>query len=1173
MANPVQAQEILDFNGVSSKIREVKSEIKDFGSESQKLISILSAETNKYGNEVAALIETLKKIKVTGDPSAPLSDAAKKTKELADATKILTQAQQDLINSGKLSTTALKELEAEQKEITKAYKTLISEQKSESAEALILKQRLEQLSEKTNLLNAQLKLAKKATQDATGSYNELQKSLSRDITELKKLEGVFTTTNGKVTVNKEKIDQLTKSINQKNQALKDVDKAMGNNQRNVGNYSSALAFLNGGMRGLIGSAGAVGIAILALGELYSNTLAPIIELTSKQQTLEFTIRNVSTTTTQYEANLSMIKATANKLGLDINALAVGFKLLAGSTKDTALAGVETQKIFLSVAEASAAMKLSAEDTEGALRAVSQMLSKGTVSAEELRGQLAERVPNAFNLAAKAIGVTTQELSKMLKNGDVLALSTLPKIAQALHDTYSADASKNIETIQGQTTKLKNTWQEFISLEANPFVRALGTIEGSISGFLDRVNAKLSRGGSGISSFFESLFNIRSRKDVAGDEANRVLAEFNTLDLKSQRTRIDMIGEERTKLEQQLETIKEANKGKAELAKQNTAFIEQELTINKKLNAQLNTLYNENKTNLERASKELSEAKAVKDAEEADKLAKKAKAQFEKDITEQRRKYQIELRELDAKEKSALNILETSNVEGYISDEQFAQSRLELTSKFLVQKNDLIAKYSKGNLSIEKDLIDDKARLEEEGNKNILDSTKIRMEALKRLLRDYLEAENLAYTQQNQNRAKQIAIGFDEIDANTAKRQASVDRPTSLNKKGLSQQNPIQKTQSDIDKIVISIDGIYQKMNLVNQARIDDEKAILDVYAKTEFEITSTMDDNLIRQEALKDAASKRDIALVKARGDREVQYADLVKKLEEAKTDKEKEEAQKRIDIFNQEHERKQMIIQKSFEIARELSDSLSQVSKSRSEYEINNLEKQKTYEIGLAGDNAEAKIRIEQQYDKKIAELKRKQAIADKALALFNIGLSTAQAIMSHTKLPPPANAIMIGLDIALAALQVATVVATPIPEFAKGKKRGDQYKGIGLVGEAGTEIVEKDGKKQVFDKPTLTYLDPNTTVYTARETERMLADKRGSSNYMASMEYNRNFINKSMEFKQNQNGFKAIDFSDKNVTNAIEKGFDGINIWLNNDDGSITKKRGNSIVKNNTNRSIYYQ
>ena len=51
-------------------------------------------------------------------------------------------------------------------------------------------------------------------------------------------------------------------------------------------------------------------------------------------------------------------------------------------------------------------------------ATGQVLSKGKVQAEELRGQIGERLPGAFALFAEAIGKTPKELDKALNDGEV-----------------------------------------------------------------------------------------------------------------------------------------------------------------------------------------------------------------------------------------------------------------------------------------------------------------------------------------------------------------------------------------------------------------------------------------------------------------------------------------------------------------------------------------------------------------------------------------------------------------------------------------------------------------------------------------------------------------------------------------------------------------------------------
>jgi|ADGO01.1.fsa_nt_gi tape measure domain len=103
---------------------------------------------------------------------------------------------------------------------------------------------------------------------------------------------------------------------------------------------------------------------------------------------------------------------------------------------TSLEGEKGRDIFNAVSEAAAVMKLSAEQTEGTFLALGQMISKGNVQAEELRGQLGERLPGAFNIFARAIGVSTKQLNKMLQDGEVIAEKTLPLFAAELRRTFS-----------------------------------------------------------------------------------------------------------------------------------------------------------------------------------------------------------------------------------------------------------------------------------------------------------------------------------------------------------------------------------------------------------------------------------------------------------------------------------------------------------------------------------------------------------------------------------------------------------------------------------------------------------------------------------------------------------------------------------------------------------------
>ncbi|MCP5019674.1 MAG: tape measure protein [Ketobacter sp.] len=155
-----------------------------------------------------------------------------------------------------------------------------------------------------------------------------------------------------------------------------------------------------------------------------------------------------------EKELDFVRKVSSQLGLPLKEAGDAYLQLAASAKGTSLEGQATRDIFEAVARAMAKLGRSGADTHGALKAISQMMSKGKVSAEELRGQLGERLPGAFQAAARSIGVTTAELDKMLKNGEVIAEDMLPKFAAELNKVY--DDGKGIETFVAGWNRFKNT---------------------------------------------------------------------------------------------------------------------------------------------------------------------------------------------------------------------------------------------------------------------------------------------------------------------------------------------------------------------------------------------------------------------------------------------------------------------------------------------------------------------------------------------------------------------------------------------------------------------------------------------------------------------------------------------------------------------------------------------
>ncbi len=144
---------------------------------------------------------------------------------------------------------------------------------------------------------------------------------------------------------------------------------------------------------------------------------------------------------------------ANKLGLELGSSAKSYAQFMASTRGTRIEGEQTRKIFEATAMASTALRLSAEDTEGIIRALGQMMSKGTVQAEELRGQLGDRIPGAFRDAAAAMGVSTRTLGDMMKKGEVLSEDLLPKLAARWALIYGGPAAVQSQKLQASLNRL------------------------------------------------------------------------------------------------------------------------------------------------------------------------------------------------------------------------------------------------------------------------------------------------------------------------------------------------------------------------------------------------------------------------------------------------------------------------------------------------------------------------------------------------------------------------------------------------------------------------------------------------------------------------------------------------------------------------------------------------
>ena len=152
--------------------------------------------------------------------------------------------------------------------------------------------------------------------------------------------------------------------------------------------------------------------------------------------------------------LRFVRAEADRLGIGFRDAADAYSGLLAASRGTNFTVAETREIFLGVAESARVMGLSSEQTRGALLALEQIMSKGKVTAEELRGQLGERLPGAMGIMARALGVTTAELDKMLQRGEV-SVEALLDFARVAREDVAEALPDAIDSAEAEFIRLGN----------------------------------------------------------------------------------------------------------------------------------------------------------------------------------------------------------------------------------------------------------------------------------------------------------------------------------------------------------------------------------------------------------------------------------------------------------------------------------------------------------------------------------------------------------------------------------------------------------------------------------------------------------------------------------------------------------------------------------------------
>lgn len=828
------------------------------------------------------------------------------------------------------------------------------------------------------------------------------------------------------------------------QRVQAADRAVGRFYRNVGNYPTRAV---NGIRDLMGAFGLVG-GVTAFAMITKD----IFNTTKELQSLDFATKQVVGSQVEFAQTQAFLQRISEAYGIEIMGLQRSYTQFYAASQNAIASGAITsdqiKQIFESVSKASGAMGLSVEQQQGAFLALQQMISKGNVQAEEIRGQLAERLPGAFGILAKAMGVTEIELNKLLKDGKVLAAEVLPAFAKELEKAYGVENLDRVESLAAGTTRLKNEWTDFV----RELTEGESVVTGFFKGFVDGVAGALKgmkllmqseeereeylRKGVGESAYAEQMEYLKKLK-----EQNDGLLEVAIKDDSGESAQLKLknLRIEREEIYKNIDALEESKNAWNTLPGTPAYF---------ELNAALEDQNKILQRNEDQSEVVLAQWRAINDfMKQDDKIkagdggkAKRQKADIDylKDVYELRK--QNTENEIEAQE-------------GLMDDERKNYAvRLEAAENYFFQKEHLLELERQEQLRLnDLNLENQKEQYQTAINEGKATYTNLRELEYQHIIRKTKINEDFE-NKKRKNAVESAKKLQGVLDAIEDQRQVNV----------IDQKQLDNIRQMNTELANVSTGTSYAKFKELEERKtkiVEDatEERIRIELRRTQAQIdalTADERDSKVYQD-LRNKEIKLTSDLANAEQERLEKSTALTLELKRATDEYLKsftesalsESGMSSLNMFLQiEENGKTMFenlmdgadgLQEKFsvafaaisEVVQETFAFMTQNSQARFEAEYARMEQQKNIALQFAGESEAGRAEVERQYEERRREIRIREAKSQKDQALFNAIINTAQAVVAA--LPNIPLSVIVGT---LGAAQIAMIASQPLPAYAEG-------------------------------------------------------------------------------------------------------------------------------------------
>jgi tape measure domain-containing protein len=254
---------------------------------------------------------------------------------------------------------------------------------------------------------------------------------------------------------------------------------------NVQNASAASKGFGESLSGVQGALAAFGVALGAAG--FAQFISHAVDAAAQVQKFQAQMINLGGAkdgvldlakgTKIAGEQLMFLRAVAQETGFSFVELLGVYGRFVQNAVQSGFAIGEAAEMFRKLSSAFRVLGLSTEDAKGAFKAFEQMLAKGGITAEEMRQQLGDRGVAAMGLLQKALGMTSEQLEKymkQMKNVDDVKkfIDLLDKVTKAGLDVALRTWIAQVGLFQNAVDALAATFGQFFTQTLLPGMTSL-----------------------------------------------------------------------------------------------------------------------------------------------------------------------------------------------------------------------------------------------------------------------------------------------------------------------------------------------------------------------------------------------------------------------------------------------------------------------------------------------------------------------------------------------------------------------------------------------------------------------------------------------------------------------------------------------------------------------------